>query len=154
MTEEKKLTGYPSIDKPWLKYYTKKAPAIPSPDMSMYAFLRENNKSNLEYTAMNYYGRKISFRVLLEKIDDVASALLSLDINKGDIVSLCALNIPEFVYLLYALNKIGAISNWIGLNSPIADLHEQLVYRKLLIQNKSLRTVVSARPSIAVVDAV
>ena len=127
MTEEKKLTGYPSIDKPWLKYYTKKAPGIPSPDMSMYAFLCENNKSNLEYTAMNYYGRKISFRVLLEKIDDVASALLSLGINKGDIVSLCALNIPEFVYLLYALNKIGAVSNWIGLTSPIADLHEQLV---------------------------
>lgn len=23
--EEKKLTGYPSIDKPWLKYYSKEA---------------------------------------------------------------------------------------------------------------------------------
>lgn len=127
MTEEKKLTGYPSIDKPWLKYYAKKASLIPSPEMSMYAFLRENNKGNLDCTAMNYYGRKISFRLLLEKIDAVACALRSLGINKGDIVSLCALNVPEFVYLLYALNIIGAVSNWIGLTSPIADLHEQLV---------------------------
>ena len=126
MSEEKQVTGYPSIDKPWLKYYAKKASLIPSPEMSMYAFLRENNKGNLDCTAMNYYGRKISFRLLLEKIDAVACALRSLGINKGDIVSLCALNVPEFVYLLYALNKIGAVSNWIGLTSPIADLHEQL----------------------------
>ena len=126
MKEEKILTGYPSIDKPWLKYYTKKVSHIPSSDMSMYAFLLENNKNNLEYTALNYFGRKLTFRVLLEKIDIVASALRSLGIKKGDIVSLCALNVPEFVYLLYALNKIGAVSNWIGLTSPIADLHMQL----------------------------
>ncbi len=126
--EERKLTVYPSIDKPWLKYYTKIGfTHIPSAEMSMYAFLWENNKSNLEYTALNYFGRKITFRVLFEKIDVVASALRSLGIKKGDIVSLCALNIPEFVYLLYALNKIGAVSNWIGLTSPVADLHEQLV---------------------------
>lgn len=25
MTEEKKLTGYPSIDKPWIKYYSEEA---------------------------------------------------------------------------------------------------------------------------------
>lgn len=124
--EEKKLTGYPSIDKPWLKYYTKGALPIPSSEMSMYAFLLENNKNNLECTALNYFGEKITFRVLFEKIDTVASALLSLGINKGDIVSLCALNVPEFIYLLYALNKIGAVSNWIGLTSPITDLHEQL----------------------------
>ena len=25
MREEKKLTGYPSIDKPWMKYYSEEA---------------------------------------------------------------------------------------------------------------------------------
>lgn len=126
MPEEKKLTGYPSIDKPWKKYYENTTPSIPLPETSMYAFLLENSKTNPDRTALNYYGRKINYRVLIEKIDAVASALRSIGVHKGDIVSLCALNIPEFFYLLYALNKIGAISNWVGLTSPIADLHEQL----------------------------
>ncbi len=29
-TEEKKLTGYPSVDKPWLKYYTEEAEQLNS----------------------------------------------------------------------------------------------------------------------------
>ncbi len=125
MAEEKKLTGYPSIDKPWLKYYAKESPVTPSPEMSMYAFLYENTKENLEYTALNYYGNKISYRGLFENVETVASALQAQGVHKGDIVSLCALNTPEFVYLLYALNKIGAVSNWVGLTSPVSDLHKQ-----------------------------
>lgn len=126
MTEEKKLTGYPSIDKPWLKYYKKGSPNTPSPDMSMYNFLYENNKENLDYTALDYYGKKISYRALLENIDNTATSLYAYGIRKGNIVSLCALNTPEFIYLLYALNKIGAICNWVGLTSPVEDLHMQL----------------------------
>ena len=126
MTEEKKLTGYPSIDKPWLRFYAKGTPCTPSPNMSMYDFLYENNKDNLEYTAINYYGNKISYRVMFENIDNVASSLYEYGVRKGDIVSLCALNTPEFVYLLYAVNKIGAICNWVGVTSPVEDLHMQL----------------------------
>jgi len=100
---------------------------MPSPEMSMYDFLYENNKDNLDYTALNYYGKKVTYRKLFENIDAVASSLIGIGIKKGDIVSLCALNTPEFFYLLYAINKIGAVSNWIGLTSPVSDLNKQLV---------------------------
>ena len=126
MEEEKKMTGYPSIDKPWLKYYTAIPDNLPDPGMSMYEFLYENNKDRLDNIALNYFGRKISYRQLFEGIDKTASALKTYGVRKGDIVSLCALNMPEFIYLLYGLNKIGAVSNWIGLTSPEADIHEQL----------------------------
>ena len=121
------LTGYPSIDKPWSKYYSEETPELPSPDMSMYDFLRENNKGNLNSTALNYFGRKISYQELFENIDKVASSLCAYGVKPGDIVSVCPLNAPEFIYLLYAINKIGAVSNWIGLTSPEQDLHEQLL---------------------------
>ena len=120
-------TGYPSIDKPWLKYYSEETPELPSSDMSMYAFLFENNKDNLNSIALNYFGRKISYQELFENIDKVASSLCAYGVKQGDIVSVCPLNTPEFVYLLYAINKIGAISNWIGLTSPEQDLREQLL---------------------------
>ncbi len=129
MEEERKVTGYPSIDKPWLKYYTTiyEPNDIPSPDCSMVEFLYQCNKDRLDNTALNYYGTRISFRKMFERIDRVAAALQACGVCKGDIVTLCALNTPEFVYLLYALNKVGAVSNWVGLTSPVDDLHEQMI---------------------------
>jgi long-chain acyl-CoA synthetase len=90
----------PSTDKPWLRYYRRSIQGTPSPEMSLYSFLFENNKSNMDSVALNYYGKKTTYRELFEKVDVVASALQNSGVRKGDIVSLCALNIPEFIYLL------------------------------------------------------
>lgn len=126
MTEEKKLTGYPSVDKPWLKYYPGEHPEMLDPDCSMWRFLWERNRDRLQNVALNYFGRRITYRKLFENIDFVARSLCSLGVKQGDTVSICPLNTPEFIYLLYAVNKIGAVSNWIGLTSPVSDLREQL----------------------------
>ena len=42
--QEKKLTGYPSIDKPWLKYYTDEIINIKTPEKTIFEYLRDNNK--------------------------------------------------------------------------------------------------------------
>ncbi|MBE5827229.1 MAG: acyl--CoA ligase [Butyrivibrio sp.] len=123
-------TGYPSVDRPWLKYYKKDIYELPDTDTSMFRFLYECNKNRLDDIALNYFGKQISFRSMFVHIDSIALMLRNLGVRKGQYVSLCALNIPEFFYLLYAVNKIGAVCNWIGLTSPIADIHEQLVTTK------------------------
>jgi long-chain acyl-CoA synthetase len=60
MSEEKRMTGYPSIDKPWLKYYTEEAIHAPMPEQTMYQYLWENNRVHLSDIAMRFYGTKIS----------------------------------------------------------------------------------------------
>mgnify|MGYP002624722372 CR=1 FL=1 len=125
-TNEKELTGYPSIDKPWLKYYSEEAINAPLPDCSMYEYLYDCNKDYLGNTALNYFGKKITYKKLFENIDKVAAALQANGVKKGDIVSVCTLTAPETIYLLYAINKVGAVSNWLGLTSPVQDLHNQL----------------------------
>ena len=124
--ENKNLTGYPSIDKPWLKYYDEKAINSPLPKCSMYEYLYQCNKDYLDNTALNYFGKKITYKKLFENIDKVAVCLQAAGVKKGDIISVCTLTAPESVYLLYAINKVGAVSNWLGLTSPVQDLHEQL----------------------------
>ena len=37
--QEQKLTGYPSIDKPWLKYYSEEAINAPLPECTIYEYL-------------------------------------------------------------------------------------------------------------------
>ena len=66
MTDETKMRGFPSVNQPWSKYYSKETPELPSSEMSMYAFLFENNKDNLNNIGINYFGRQISYRALEE----------------------------------------------------------------------------------------
>ena len=48
MKEEKQtLTGYPSIDKPRLKYYSEEAINAPLPECTIYEYLWNSNKEHL-----------------------------------------------------------------------------------------------------------
>jgi long-chain acyl-CoA synthetase len=61
MTEERKRIGYPSIDKPWLKYYSDEAINKPVPECTIYEYMWENNKDYPKDTALVYFNRKISY---------------------------------------------------------------------------------------------
>ena len=133
--EEKKLTGYPSIDKPWLKYYSEEAINAPLPEGSMYDFMCDCNKMRLSKPALNYFGKKISHQQLRKNVDICARALAANGVKSGDFVDLCLLAVPEAVYLLYAVNRLGAICNFLVLSATEKDLHKQisLCGSKLLI---------------------
>ena len=60
-----------------------------------------------------YKDIKITKRELIKNIDLTADALRSMGIRKGDIVTICSSNTPETIYMDYALNKIGAVSNYV-----------------------------------------
>ena len=68
--QEKKLTGYPSIDKPWLKYYSEEAINAPLPECTIYEYLWDNNKDHLYDVALNYFDRKITYGELFENIEE------------------------------------------------------------------------------------
>lgn len=106
-------TGYPSIDKPWLKFFPKEAANDQVLKYTLYQQIKIANKDNLEEIALSYNGEKISFEKLFSKIDEVAGALRSIGVKQGDVVTICLPNIPEFVYSFYAINKIGAIASLI-----------------------------------------
>lgn len=122
--EQTKLTGYPSIDKPWLKYYSEEAINAPLPECTIYEYLWENNKDYPDDIALIFENQKITYRDLFRQIDRTASAFASIGVKEGDVVTLMVLNQPETVYCLYALNKIGAISCMINvLSSPKEIVH-------------------------------
>ena len=119
------LTGYPSIDKPWLKYYSEEAINAPLPDCTIYEYLVEKNKDYPSDIAINYLGRKITYKELLENIDKAAAAFLRAGVKEKEIVTVALPSIPEALYCVYALNKIGAVANMIH---PLAGTEETLNY--------------------------
>lgn len=103
-----KLTGYPSIDKPWLKYYSEEAINAPLPECTVWENIYKRNKDHLTDTALLYFGKKISYGKLFSEIDKTAKALAYLGVKNGDNVAICMPAVPEAIYTILALNKLGA----------------------------------------------
>ena len=118
-------TGYPSVDKPWLKYYSEEAINAPLPECSIYEYMLENNRNYPADIAINYLGHKITYKELFENIDKTASAFIKAGVKEKEIVTVALPSIPEALYCVYALNKIGAVANMIH---PLAGKEETLNY--------------------------
>ena len=123
---KKELSGYPSIDKPWLKYYDTALTEEDIPKCSAFQMLYENNKEYLTDTALLYFNRKITYQELFSKIRNAAAKLKSIGIQEGDIITFQTLNMPQTVILFYACSYIGAIANIMYITAENKELHEEL----------------------------
>ncbi len=130
----KNLTGYPSIDKPWLKYHSAEALNSPLPQCTIYEYLYKNNKNHLNDIALNYFDRKITYGQLFENIEKTARAFAVANVKEGDIITICSVTTPEIIYAFYALNRLGAISNMVdprtstdGIRNYIDEVNSKIV---------------------------
>ena len=112
--QNKEMTGYPSIDKPWLKYYTESLADKPLPQKTLYKMIYDANKDHKSDYAFNYFGKRITYGQLFYEIDRCAKALLRLGVKSDDIVTIMGLSAPETFYVAYACSKIGAVINLIS----------------------------------------
>ncbi len=122
--KNEKITGYASIDKPWLKYYPKYIIERDIPKMTIYDYVLSSNNYYPDRIALNYFDNKISYGEMIEKIDITALALMQLGVKEGEIVTICLPTVPEFVYLFYAISKIGAIATMIDPRKSSEEMEE------------------------------
>ena len=123
--EEKELTGYPSIDKPWMKYYDISKLNYSFPKMTIYEYLLARTKGFEDEIALTYYGVEITYRELHQQIKKAANVLSRLGVSAGKRILYLMPNIPETAYLLYGGAFIGAVADYIdprpdSLNSAIS----------------------------------
>lgn len=98
---------------PWKKYYSKKDRQVEIPDISLYKIIKEQALMNPNNVAIDYFGKKITYKNFIKEIDKAARSFRCYGIRPGDVVTICMPNMPEGVISFYALNKIGAIANMI-----------------------------------------
>lgn len=101
------------IKTPWKKFYDKKDLKIKVLDMSIYDTIKDSVSKYNDSVAINYFGKTITYNNFLKRIDKVSNAFKNQGIRKGDVVTICMPNVPEAVISFYALNKLGAIVNFI-----------------------------------------
>lgn len=74
-----------------------------------YNYMLEQNKDYMDLTALSFGDRKITYEEMHDRIEKYVRLLYSKGVRQGDVIGICAYNTPESVYLLYALDIIGAI---------------------------------------------
>ncbi|WP_028314390.1 AMP-binding protein [Desulfatibacillum aliphaticivorans] len=98
------------ISKPWLQHYPESAPhTIDIPEVSVPDLFNQVTEKFGKKTAVNFYGRNISYKELKDQADRFAAALDSMGIKKGDRVALYLLNCPQFIICYMGALMIGAV---------------------------------------------
>ena len=148
-----KLTGYPSIDKPWLKYYSEEAINAPLPECTVWENIYKRNKDHLTDTALLYFGKKISYGKLFSEIDKTAKALAYLGVKNGDNVAICMPAVPEAIYTILALNKLGANAGMLNPTfneAQLTDRVNEMEAEVLIVVNELYATMQNVIPKTSI----
>ena len=128
--EKENFTGYPSVDRPWMKYYNVEGAEITPPAVTIYDYMRQKTKGREKLTAISYYGKEISYKDFFLHIDEAASVLYSIGVRSEDRIMYLLPNIPETAYLMYGGAKIGAVSDFVDPRpdsiDPVVSAHKIL----------------------------
>ena len=108
-----KQTGYPSVDKPWLKYYQDIDVEGPLFSGSLFDFFYEKNKDFPNDIALTYYGNKITYETFLKESIRYSEILQKIGVSRKSVISVLSIATPELLYLIYAANILGATINMI-----------------------------------------
>lgn len=120
-------TGYASIDRPWRNSFSKEVLAAELPSQTMFEYIYEANKDRSDEIALEYMDmKKVTFGELWQHIEEAAKGLTALGVQPGEIVTIAMPNTPEFVYLAYAVNRVGAVMNLIHPLPGEKELHGYL----------------------------
>lgn len=136
------LVGYPTIDKPWLKYFSSDKIIEDVPEMSIFQLAYLSNITNLDNVAldmrssMNDFnkGIKITYKTFFEKVYELAKSMKTMNVKVDEIIPFILPNVAEARYLIYASSLIGSTTY------PISPLlpQEQL---EMILKNENVKTI-------------
>jgi len=103
-------TAIPSLNKVQNQYYEDAALKDETVNMNLYDYMFECNKDHMDDIAIEWES-KITYRELKENTDKMIEHLRKNGVKQGDVISIAMTFVPETIYAVYALSKIGATFN-------------------------------------------
>lgn len=111
-----------NVSTPWLESYGEVPAHLDYIEKSMAETVLDTAKREGRFPALSFMGRKISYTEMAAHIDTVAKAFYALGIRPGKRVLVCLPNVPQAIYCLYGLNRIGAIASMVHPLSAVAEI--------------------------------
>lgn len=109
---ENTKTGYPHIDKPWMKYYEGLEYNEDKLNTNLVEVLKERNKNRMTMPAYEYFKETTSYDEMFYEVDNASKVLSELGVKKGDIILSLVPNMPDDDHIFLGANQIGATLNY------------------------------------------
>ena len=113
---------YSNVKAPWLDSYDGVPPELEYSQKSMSEAVLEVAEQEKDFPALTFMGRKISFSRMAEEIELTARSFKALGVKPGQRVLVCLPNVPQAIYCLYGLNRIGAIASMVHPLSAVGEI--------------------------------
>lgn len=111
-----------NVSTPWLESYGEVPSNLDYSEKTMSEAVLDTASREGDFPALSFMGRKISYKSLAENIDLVARAFYSIGVRAGQRVLVCLPNVPQAIYCLYGLNRIGAVASMVHPLSAEAEI--------------------------------
>ena len=82
-------------------------------DGSMVDAVEAIANKNPDAIAFDFMGRSTTYATMMSRINDCAKALRTIGVRENDKVTIAMPNCPQAIYMLYAVNMVGAVANMI-----------------------------------------
>lgn len=119
-----------SINGRYQQFYSPKMKRLAFPQGNLYDLLQQANQGKEHEYALHYFGKRLTYGWLFSEIERCTSAFLALGIKRGEVVTVCSLLTPETLAVFYALNRLGAISDWLDPRSSESKIIKTLKQTK------------------------
>lgn len=135
------LTGFPSLDKVWLKYYKpgaeERANNIPR-DKTVWDVIEEKLIEHYDIPALEYFGKVFSRQEFIDSCYEWARVFRGLDVEENEIVSIYGPFVPDVCAMVFGLNMIGACPYFLKLAISPEALAEETKESKIAVVYDSM----------------
>lgn len=111
-----------TLKTPWIASYGDLPFHLNYSDKSMSTTVLNTALREGGFTALAFMGRHISYLTLAVEIDRVARAFHAIGVQAGQRVLVCLPNVPQAIYCLYGLNRIGAVATMVHPLSAVGEI--------------------------------
>ena len=111
-----------AIKTPWLSSYGDVPFHLSYSNTSMSETVLATAQREGDFPALSFMGRTINYTQLAVEINRTANAFYAQGVRPGMRVMVCMPNVPQAIYCLYGLNRIGAIATMVHPLSAVGEI--------------------------------
>ncbi len=127
--DKKNTTSFPIPEKvrtPWFDHLGDIPATLEYNTGTMYEKVRAVARKFPNNVAFDFMGKSTTYKQMLQEIDACARSLRTIGIREDDRITIAMPNCPQAIYMLYAINRVGAVANMIHPLSAEKEIEEYL----------------------------
>lgn len=116
------------VKAPWLDQLGDIPATLTYSDGTMYEKLAVTAAKYPGKIAFDFMGKHTTYKQLIDKVNECARSLRTIGVRPDDRVTIAMPNCPQAIFMLYAINRVGAVANMVHPLSAEKEIEEYVNY--------------------------